>query len=98
MPNQSAAPPPIRATVIVLVLKHCDRAAVVLQGQTVRVQQGKTESKEDQTKTQRHHDLTWKTLQCEGKKPRASAAITFTIFVECLQERRMSLDGLLKVP
>jgi hypothetical protein len=29
----------------------------------------------------------WKTLQCEGKNHGHQSATTFTIFVECLQER-----------
>jgi hypothetical protein len=32
--------------------------------------------------------LTWKTLQCEGKNHGHQPATTFTIFMECLQERR----------
>jgi hypothetical protein len=47
----------------------------------------KNKNEEDQTNHRDTRILTWKTLQCEGKNHGHQAVTTFTIFVECLQER-----------
>jgi hypothetical protein len=46
------------------------------------------QNEEDQTNHRDTRILTWKTLQSEGKNHGHQPATTFTIFVECLQERR----------
>jgi hypothetical protein len=53
----------------------------------VRDRQEEQKSKEDQTNHRDTRILTWKTLQCEGKNHGHQPATTFTIFMECLQER-----------
>jgi hypothetical protein len=50
--------------------------------------QEEQKNKEDQTNHKDTRILTWKTLQCEGKNYGHQPVTTFTIFVECLQERR----------
>jgi hypothetical protein len=46
------------------------------------------QNEEDQTNHRDTRILMWKTLQSEGKNHGHQPATTFTIFVECLQERR----------